>query len=89
MLTYAIVLLDWKKSDEKGKMAFEETLAQKHWTQHKTITSVWRVPFEEEISMEDVIADIRAAIEIAKQKSGVASISYSIQIDGELLYGSK
>ncbi|MCK4919538.1 MAG: hypothetical protein KAS71_00740 [Bacteroidales bacterium] len=79
----ALITIDLPDIDSSKRDEFYKVLSDKKWTKIDSLTTAWKVSFNDEFLRDKAIATLKAHLAKAKDTSEAESVGYAIQLEKE------
>jgi hypothetical protein len=76
----ALVTLDLPDVSDSQRKFFYEKLESEKWYKIRSLTTVWRMSYDDGFTWDDVVESIKDDLLNAKRASGVKKVEYALQI---------
>ena len=77
----ALVTIDLPDATEEQRKKFYSVLVEEKWSKITSLTTAWKVSFEDSVTRNGAINAIKGDLASAKRKSGVRKVEYALQLD--------
>jgi hypothetical protein len=77
----ALVTLDLKKATDDERLTFNNVLIGENWTKIKSLTTAWKILFNDHATREFAIEALKSDLKKAKEKSKIKKVEFAIQLD--------
>ncbi len=78
-----LVTLDLKNTSDDEREKFYEVLEQEKWKKIKSLTTSWKVSFNDDFTYEEAIKTIKNDLKKAKKDSKASDVEYAFQLNKE------
>lgn len=79
----ALITIDLTDIDNQTREEFYKVLEEEQWYKIKTLTTSWKVSFDEKATRSGAISALENDLKKAKTKSKATNVEYAIQLEKE------